>query len=66
MSTDTTSTPPSDAAGDADADLTAAEVAWDLETLIEGTDVDALLDRSDELTDELESYRLPRRRARRR
>ncbi len=57
MSTDTTSTPPSDTAGDADADLTAAEIAWNLETLIEGTDVDTLLDRSDELTDELESYR---------
>ncbi len=58
MSTDTTSTPPSDTATDTDdADLTAAEVAWDLETLIEGTDVDALLDRSDELTDQIETYR---------
>jgi oligoendopeptidase F len=40
-----------------DADLTAADIAWDLETLIEGTDVDALLDRSDRLTDELEQLR---------
>ncbi len=55
MSTDTT--PPSDTAGDTDADLTAAEIAWNLETLIEGTDVGTLLDRSDELTDQLESYR---------
>ncbi len=57
MSTDTSpssSTPAADAAA---ADLTAAAIAWDLETLIEGTDVDALLDRSDELTERLESYR---------
>ncbi len=51
MSTDTSPTSASDA------DLTAADVAWDLETLIEGTDVDSLLDRSDELTDQLEGYR---------
>jgi len=58
VSTDTTSTPPSDTATDADdADLTAADIAWNLETLIEGTDVDTLLDRSDELTDQLEGFR---------
>lgn len=40
-----------------DADLTAADVAWDLETLVAGTDVDALLDRAEELTTELEALR---------
>ncbi len=42
---------------DADADLTAADIAWDLDTLLEGTEVDALLDRSDELADALAEYR---------
>ncbi len=50
-------TPTDHSAPTDDADLSAAEVAWDLETLIEGTDVDTLLDRSDELTDRLERYR---------
>jgi oligoendopeptidase F len=61
VSTDTSATDPSAAdPSDLDpvqADLTAAQVAWDLETLIEGTDVDSLLDRSDELATELESLR---------
>jgi len=57
VSSDTgTTTDPSDTEP-TDADLTAADIAWDLETLIEGTDVDALLDRSDRLTDELEQLR---------
>jgi oligoendopeptidase F len=42
---------------DADADLTAADIAWDLDTLLEGTEIDALLDRSDELADTLATYR---------
>ena len=50
-------TPTDHSAPTDDADLSAAEVAWNLETLIEGTDVDSLLDRSDELTDRLERYR---------
>lgn len=41
----------------ADADLRAADVAWNLDTLIEGTDVDSLLDRSEQLTEELEVLR---------
>jgi oligoendopeptidase F len=61
VSTDTSATDPSAAdPSDLDpvqADLTAAQVAWDLETLIEGTDVNSLLDRSDELATELESLR---------
>ena len=40
-----------------DADLTAADVAWDLDTLIEGTDLDSLLDQSDALAEQLEQYR---------
>ena len=39
------------------ADLTAADVAWDLDTLIEGTDLDSLLDQSDQIADQLETYR---------
>jgi oligoendopeptidase F len=39
------------------ADLRAAHVAWDLEPLIEGTSVDELLDRSEQLTEQLEAYR---------
>jgi oligoendopeptidase F len=48
-----------DPAGDnpADADLTAADVAWDLEPLLDGTTVDDLLDRSDVLADELANLR---------
>ncbi|UDY36997.1 M3 family oligoendopeptidase [Dermatobacter hominis] len=48
--TDEGGTPP-------DADLTAAEVAWDLEPLLDGTTVDDLLDRSDVLADELANLR---------
>ncbi|MHB1139111.1 MAG: M3 family metallopeptidase, partial [Microthrixaceae bacterium] len=55
MSTDTSAS--TDALDPTEADLTAADVAWDLDTLIEGTDIDALLDRSDVLTDQLESLR---------
>ncbi len=40
-----------------DADLTAADIAWNLDTLIEGTDIDALMDRSDELTEQLAASR---------
>ena len=54
MSTDTS---PTESADPTAADLTAAEIAWNLETLIEGTDVDTLLDRSDTLTEQLEGYR---------
>lgn len=56
MSTDTDPT----AAADLDpqlADLRAADVAWDLESLIEGTSVEELLDRSEQLTEQLEAYR---------
>ncbi len=38
-------------------DLTAADVGWDLESLIEGSDVDALLDRSDAIAADLVGYR---------
>ena len=37
--------------------MTAADVAWDLDTLIEGTDLDSLLDQSDALAEQLEQYR---------
>ena len=58
VSTDTT--PPSSAPGAAsadDADLTAGDIAWDLDTLIAGTDIDTLLDRSDSLAEQLAQYR---------
>jgi oligoendopeptidase F len=60
VSTDTSPTPSADATEDLDpesADLRAAEISWDLDTLIEGTDVDELLDRSEELTGQLEGLR---------
>ncbi len=38
-------------------DLTAAEIVWDLDTLIAGTDLDSLLNQSDALAEQLESYR---------
>jgi len=61
VSTDTSATDPSTSdpseLDPVEADLTAAQVAWDLDTLIEGTDVDSLLDRSDELATELETLR---------
>ena len=61
MSTDTdpTATDP-DANGDLDpelVDLRAADVAWDLGSLVAGTSVDELLDRSEALTEELEGLR---------
>ncbi|MBS1836915.1 MAG: M3 family oligoendopeptidase [Actinobacteria bacterium] len=40
-----------------DADLTAADVAWDLEPLLDGTTVDELLDRSEVLADRLAELR---------
>ena len=46
-----------DAGSSPDADLTAADVAWDLEPLLDGTTVDDLLDRSDVLADELANLR---------
>ena len=55
MSTDTSAS--TDALDPVEADLTAADVAWDLETLIEGTEVETLLDRSDELADRIEQLR---------
>jgi oligoendopeptidase F len=39
------------------ADALASDVAWDLDTLLEGLDVDALLDRADGLADDIETYR---------
>lgn len=53
----TDAAPTTDAPTEDDADLTAADIAWDLDTLLEGTEIDALLDRSDELADTLASYR---------
>lgn len=41
-----------------DADLTAADVAWDLETILpEGESVDSLLDKADELADQITERR---------
>jgi len=40
-----------------DADMTAADVAWDLEPLLDGTTVDDLLDRADTLADGLAALR---------
>ncbi|MEM7095798.1 MAG: M3 family oligoendopeptidase [Actinomycetota bacterium] len=40
-----------------DADLTAAEVAWDLDSLLDGKDADALLDEADRIADALTEYR---------
>jgi oligoendopeptidase F len=45
------------APGPTDADLTAADVAWDLEPLLGGEDVDALLDRADGIGAELANLR---------
>lgn len=42
---------------DADPDLTAADVAWDLDPLLDGSDVDTLLDRAEALAVELEGER---------
>ena len=42
---------------DTDTDLTAAEIAWDLDTLVEGSSVDELLDRADAIADEIAGYR---------
>jgi len=54
-----TTTPDPSPAGDPgpDADLTAADVAWNLEPLLDGTTVDDLLDRSDVVADELANLR---------
>ena len=59
MNTSSSSITNSDPA-DADfvrADLTAADVAWDLDSLIAGTDLDSLLDQSDALADQFEGFR---------
>ena len=39
------------------ADLTAADVAWDLDPLLDGTDIETLLDRADELGAQLANLR---------
>jgi len=57
VSTDTTPPSPAAATSSDDADLTAGDIAWDLDTLIEGTDIDTLLDQSDTLTEQLAQYR---------
>jgi oligoendopeptidase F len=40
-----------------EADLTAADIAWDLDSLLAGSTVDALLDESDDLVGQIEAYR---------
>ena len=58
MSSDTTTDPTDDTADTtSDPDLTAATVAWDLEPLLGGEDVDTLLDRADEIGAELANLR---------
>lgn len=57
MSTETTPTDPAAEPSPGDADLTAAEVSWDLEGLVDGTSVDELLDRADALGAELAGLR---------
>ncbi len=53
-----TSAHPEGTSSDApDADLTAADVAWDLDPLLDGTTVDDLLDRSDVLADQISNLR---------
>ena len=55
-----TSDTTTDAPADEDAvqaDLHASDVAWELETLLEGGSVDTLLDRADELASEIEAAR---------
>jgi oligoendopeptidase F len=56
VSTDAT-TPELTDADPAAADLAAADIAWDLGTLIEGTDIETLLDRSDAVAEQLVAYR---------
>ena len=47
-----------DSASESNADLTAANVTWDLETLLDGVDTpDALLEEADALASELEVHR---------
>ena len=59
MSTDTPTTTDPTATDDDPAarDLTAADVEWNLDSLIAGSDVDQLLDRSDAIATDLVSYR---------
>jgi oligoendopeptidase F len=45
------------AANPEQADLTAADVAWDLDPLLDGTDIETLLDRADELGAQLANLR---------
>ncbi|MFI5043370.1 MAG: M3 family oligoendopeptidase [Acidimicrobiales bacterium] len=54
MSSDTTTDTTTDST---DTDLSAADIAWDLDTLIEESSVDELLDRADAIADEIAGYR---------
>lgn len=56
-SPDPTTSPNPTTSTEHDADLTAADIAWDLEPLLDGTTVDDLLDRSDAVADELANLR---------
>ncbi len=56
--TDATPVPAGDADADAvTADLTAADVAWDLDSLLDDRSVDQLLDEADALADAIEAFR---------
>lgn len=55
-STQTTNT--ADSSPDAvEADLLASDVAWDLDTLLQGADIDSLMDRSEEIVGRIEELR---------
>jgi oligoendopeptidase F len=53
----TTTAPTESAESPEEIDARAADVAWVLDTLLEGLDVDALLDRADALATDIEGYR---------
>jgi len=58
--TDTSSDVPSDAIDELDPvaiDLAAADIAWDLDSLLDGSSVDDLLDRAESLIGAIEAYR---------
>jgi oligoendopeptidase F len=55
--TATDTNPPGPPAGADDTDLTAADVAWDLDTLLDGRTVDELLDDAGGLVEEVVAYR---------
>jgi oligoendopeptidase F len=57
VSTDAPNRPPADTDRPDDGDLTAADVAWDLDPLLAGASVDELLDRADEIGAELARLR---------